>query len=57
MTSIAIYDLPESYLADVSQPEDVRGGIAPLGAALIVTGVIFVAGVADGILESYNDNK
>ncbi len=33
------------------------GAISVLGASLIVLGVIFVAGIATGILESYSENK
>lgn len=36
---------------------EVNGGIGVVTGCLIVLGVTFVAGVATGVLESYNENK
>lgn len=36
---------------------EVEGGIGVVAGSLIVAGVIFLAGVGTGVLESYNENK
>lgn len=36
---------------------EINGGIGIVAGGLIVLGTIFVAGVATGVLNSYNNNK